>query len=62
MTNKIRFNGTRYDSLDAMPPSVRAAYDQALAFAQQARSGQIPGGKVNVRFATKVRFVHDGQV
>lgn len=31
MSSKIVFNGTEYESVESMPPEVRAAYEKALA-------------------------------
>ena len=61
MVNKIRFNGTEYDSPDEMPPAARAAYDKALELAAQGKSGGLIGGHVKVNVSTKVRFVSDGK-
>src|SRR5512140_2485160 len=61
MVNKISFNGTEYNSAKEMPPAVRAAYDRALELAAQRKAGGEPGGRVNVKFSTKVRFAYNGK-
>ena len=38
---KIRFNGQEYAGVEAMPPEVRQAYDQALTKAQVHRSTKV---------------------
>ncbi len=56
--NRIRFNGTEYNSPNEMPPEVRAAYDRALELVAQ---GSSAGGRVNIKMSTKVRFVYNGK-
>ncbi len=58
MVNKIRFNGTEYNSLDEMPPAVRETYDKALELARQGK----PGSHINIKLTTKVRFAYNGKV
>ncbi len=61
MTPRIRFNGTEYESPEAMPPAVRAAYQKALELARQAGTGGLLGGNVKVKVSTNMRIVHNGQ-
>ncbi len=56
--NKVRFNGTQYNSPDEMPPAVRAAYERALELAAQGTSS---GGPLNIKVSTKVRFIQKGK-
>jgi hypothetical protein len=61
VSNKIIFNGTEYDSLEAMPLGLRKAYQEALRLAGQGGMGNVPRGGVAVRLSTKVRFVNEGK-
>jgi hypothetical protein len=61
MAIKVTFNGTEYDSLEAMPPEVRQAYERALEMAQKGSSGGGQTPRINVKFSTRFRFVHDGK-
>jgi hypothetical protein len=67
MPNKIVFNGQEYDSIDAMPPDIRAAYQTVVeAFADTNHNG-IPdvfeGGAAtsHVRVVTQVNITINGQ-
>ena len=67
MPNKIVFNGQEYDSIDAMPPEVRATYLAVVeAFADTNHNG-VPdvfeGGAAtsHVRVVTQVNITINGQ-
>ncbi len=61
MSTRITFNGKEYDSLDAMPPEVRQAYDRAIELVKKNNAGGTVAPHVNLKFSTSVRFVHDGK-
>lgn len=62
MSTKITFNGTVYNSPDEMPDSVREAYERAMAMLKSDNAASPSGPRVNIKFATRMRFVHDGKV
>ena len=61
MTTRITFNGREYDSPEAMPPEVRAAYDRAVEMLKDGGAGSGPNPRINIKMSTNVRFVHDGK-
>jgi hypothetical protein len=60
MANKIRLNGTEYNSVQEMAAAARAAYDRALELAAQSGAGTLQP-RVHGKFTIKVRFVHGGK-
>ena len=51
---RVRFNGQEYDSVDAMPPEARAAYEAALA--------RLPAAGIQTaRVTTTTKIVFNGQ-
>ena len=61
MTTRVTFNGRAYDSLEAMPPEVRAAYDRAVEMLNYGGTGSGANPRINIKMSTNVRFVHDGK-
>lgn len=61
MTARITFNGRDYDSPEAMPPEVRAAYDRAVEMLKNGGKGSGTNPRINIKMSTNVRFVHDGK-
>jgi len=56
---RFKFNGKEYDSVDAMPPEVREAYERAMSAVAHAGENKTP--LVNIRTTTKMKIIFNGQ-